>query len=97
MKKQTLKQRKAIRSAAAKKGWDTRIARERREIEEAQAFAAEVFAFAEEREEKRRLEPVSGIPDILRGAPPKPSLWQRIKGWVLRAAPPLPRRPADGI
>lgn len=24
---------------------------------------------------------VSGIPDILRGAPPKPSLWQRIKGW----------------
>lgn len=37
--KQTLKQRKALRSAAAKRGWDTRIARERREIEAENAEA----------------------------------------------------------
>lgn len=33
MAKQTIKQRKALRSAAAKKGWATRLARQRREIE----------------------------------------------------------------
>jgi hypothetical protein len=44
MAKQTIKQRKALRSAAAKKGWDARIARERREIEEARTFAKCVLA-----------------------------------------------------
>jgi len=74
MKKQTLKQRKAIRSAAAKKGWETR--RDRK-----------VKAWTEDLNRRFLEHPaISGIPDILRGAPPKPSLWQRIKGWVLRAA-----------
>lgn len=45
----TASQRKALRSAAAKKGWDTRIARERREIdaevERVEGFRAYVNRF----------------------------------------------------
>lgn len=86
MAKQTIKQRKAIRSAAARKGWETRIARRLRAMRERDAANERAFAMAEEALRRERAQTqawadVSGIPDILRGAPPKPSLWQRIKRW----------------
>lgn len=49
--KQTLKQRKALRSAAAKKGWETRQAAQRKAGEEARSFLATVF--------NRSMEPVA--------------------------------------
>lgn len=97
MAKQTVKQRKALRSEAAKRGWDTRIARERREIEEANAKEERAFALAQEalrraqepRNEDARLDHEKTCRDMARAQlaefnsriQPKPSLWQRIKGW----------------
>ena len=94
MAKQTIKQRKAIRSAAAKKGWDTRIARERREIaarEDHAEHCAQIIAERLERQSHHR-EMWSG--DIGCWAWGRdlnicfeehqllqPSLWQRIKRW----------------
>lgn len=79
MAKQTIKQRKAIRSAAAKKGWDTRIARERREIEASEDRAYALAQEALDRVSNAHVSPSSF--EVVPLAPPNPSLWQRIKGW----------------
>lgn len=94
MAKQTVKQRKALRSEAAKRGWETRLARKRRKIEERDALTTRDFERQRDLMERMQnayqpppeprqptWDDISGIPDILRGAPPKPSLWRRIKGW----------------
>lgn len=66
MRKQTLSQRKALRSAAAKKGWETRRAN-RRQV----TSVVDYGQITKEMQDK--------LLSIFH--PPKPSLWQRIKGW----------------
>lgn len=81
MSKLNLKQRKALRSAAARKGWETRIARERREIEAAEnPITARPAALYDD---------LVAITAEMRGVPPDPfsslaawikAQWQRVLG-----------------
>lgn len=81
MAKQTIKQRKAIRSAAAKKGAREMVPDD---IGTAQPVPAPVILQANTWEEvralSRTLKPHVTI-EIPKGAPLHPSLWQRIKRW----------------
>lgn len=76
MKKQTLKQRKAIRSAAAKKGWETR----RVESAHREMTTHDLGCWY-----CRWVTDDVLVPYMTRDwpfvRPPKRSFWQRIKGW----------------
>lgn len=90
--KQTLKQRKALRSAAAKKGWETR------QQNRLKAFAcdlhSQVIAHVPQDEQrhakfiadhqqayKAGYDFAESMRRVNSECAPKHSLWQRIKGW----------------
>ena len=93
MAKQTVKQRKALRSKAKPRRVRKNLGNGMSMLVTREEAAKPREMIANDLETPRlrwaRMERVAfakaaetwGIPDILRGTPPKPSLWQRIKGW----------------
>ncbi len=82
--KPTIKQRKALRSAAAKKGWETRAAQVR-------TTAMSHLVLIEEMapEEFAKLSPdVQGIPVLADAVAMRAALWPKMQpGWALYVAP----------